>query len=98
MKIASLRILILLRTSDNNEALEPQNIDFTQDILNTCTHIVRVRVGTAYDIPACVSQPGVAPRRGVVRRGGGTFFIIDAVETSPCGIYIRSYDKCFQIC
>ena len=34
-----------------------------------------MRVGTAYDIPGCMSQPGVAPRRGVVRRrGGGTFF------------------------
>ena len=54
---------------------------------------IRVRVGTAYDIPGCMSQPGLAPRRGVVvvrrrrRRRRGTFFIIDAAETSPCGIY-----------
>ncbi len=25
-----------------------------------------MKVGTAYDIPGCTSQPGVAPRRGVV--------------------------------
>ncbi len=58
--------------------------------------MLRVRIGTAYDIPGCVSQPGIAPRRGIVRRGGGTFFIINAAETSP--FYTISYEKCLEIC
>ncbi len=52
-------------------------------------------MGTAYYIPGRMSQPGVAPKRRVVhrrrrrrrRRRRGNFFIIDAVETSPWGVY-----------